>query len=298
MSSSSSSFSSAMDSLGTYAVSAGKTNVRLGFVLRTVVPIHSRHCLPAIPSLPDHCTHISDNERLLLSWIQHRPGEQLPSTRLFSAPRAIQWPQPVILRCVVAMFAMSLSIHRFITGRGITQGPPTPSLYWFSATHMQGRTPPLFFAQMGECIFDPPDSDPPPPYSHHGRVVWSMEYWDPSRHLSLWLDTKLPIRHRKAALQLVMKRALSLVDPRPPQCSDQALYLLEKPTGSPLHHPVPILSTRLHVQVPQAIRVKLRDHQIPHILGEEEVANRPQTFVEDGVLHVPHRPGNGGCRHV
>ena len=128
----------------------------LGFVLRTVVPIHSRYCLPAIPSLPDHCTHISDNEGLFMSWIEHSLGKELPSTRLFSAPRAIQRPQPAILRCVVAVFAMSLSIHRFITGRGITQGPPTPSLYWFSATHLQGSTPPLFFAHIRECIFDPP----------------------------------------------------------------------------------------------------------------------------------------------
>ena len=70
----------------------------LGFVFRIVVTIHSRHCLPAIPSLPDHCAHISDDERLFLSWIEPNPEVHLPSTWSFSAPRAIQWPHPAILR--------------------------------------------------------------------------------------------------------------------------------------------------------------------------------------------------------
>ena len=134
-----------------------------GFVLHTVVAIHSRHCLPAIPSLPDHCAHISDNERLFLSQIEPSPEAHLPSIWSFTTPRAIQWPHPAILRWVVTVFAMSLSVPRFIIGRGITQGPPTPSLYWFSDTHLQRRTPPPFFAQIRECIFDLPHSDPPPP---------------------------------------------------------------------------------------------------------------------------------------
>ena len=122
---------------------------------------------------------------------------------------------------------MSLSIPHFITGGGITQDPPAPSLYWFSTTLLQGRTPPPFFAQVHECIFDLTHPDLPP-YSCHGRVVWSMEYGYPSWHLSLWLDTKLPVGHRQAAFRLVMQRALSLVGV-PPRHSyaDITVALLE-----------------------------------------------------------------------
>ena len=112
----------------------------LGFVLRIVVAIHARHRLPAVLSLPDHRAHISGNERL--SWIEPSPEEHLPSSWSFSAPRAIQWPHSAIVRWVVTMSAMSLSVPHFIIGGGgITQGPPTPSLYWFSTTLLQGRTP-------------------------------------------------------------------------------------------------------------------------------------------------------------
>ena len=90
----------------------------LGFVLRTVVTIHSRHRLPAVPSLPDHHAHISGNEHFFLSWIEPSPEEHLPSSWSFSAPRAIQWPHPAILRWVVTVFAMSLSVPHFNTGGG------------------------------------------------------------------------------------------------------------------------------------------------------------------------------------
>ena len=93
---------------------------------------------------------------------------------------------------------------------GITQGPSTPSLYWSSTTLLHSCTPTPFFAGVHECIFNLPHPDLPP-YSRHGRVVWSMEYGYPSRHLSLWLNTKLPVGHKRAALRLVMQRALSLV---------------------------------------------------------------------------------------
>ena len=105
----------------------------LGFVLRSVVAIHSKHCLLAIPSLPDHCAQISENERLSLSCIEPNPEEKLPSVWSITAPMTIQWPHPAILRWVASVFTMSLSVPRFITGMGITQHPPTLSLYWFSA---------------------------------------------------------------------------------------------------------------------------------------------------------------------
>ena len=94
---------------------------------------------------------------------------------------------------------------------GITQGPLAPSLDLFSTTLLQGRTPPPFFARIHKCIFDLPPTRIPPPYCGHGRVLWCMEYGYLSRHLNLWLDTKLPVGHRQAALRLVMQRALSLV---------------------------------------------------------------------------------------
>ena len=94
----------------------------LGFVLRAVVTIHSRHRLLAVPSLPDHHAHIPGNEHLFLSWIQSSPEEHLPSSWTFSAPNAIQWPHPAILRCVVAVFSMSLSVPHFITGGGDRSG--------------------------------------------------------------------------------------------------------------------------------------------------------------------------------
>ena len=90
----------------------------LGFVLRIVVAIRSRHHLPTVPSLPDHRAHISGNEQLFLSWIEPSPEEHLPSSWCFSAPRAIQWPHPAILRWVVTVFAMSLFVPHFITGGG------------------------------------------------------------------------------------------------------------------------------------------------------------------------------------
>ena len=182
----------------------------LGFVLHTVVAIHTKHCLPAVPSLPDFCTQISTNERMSLSWIEPNPEEVLPSSWSVTAPTAIQWPHPAILRWVASVFTISMSMPRFITGVGITQHPPTQSLYWFSAAPLQGRTPPPHFTVIHECMFDLPQPDLPP-YSLHGRVVWSMEYGYPSRHLSLWLDAQLHMEHRQAALRLVMQRALSLV---------------------------------------------------------------------------------------
>ena len=35
----------------------------LGFVLRALIAIHSRHCLPAVPSLPDHCARMESGTR-------------------------------------------------------------------------------------------------------------------------------------------------------------------------------------------------------------------------------------------
>ena len=96
----------------------------LGFVLRTVVVIHTKHCLPAVPSLPDFCAQISTNERLSLSWIEPNPKEVLPSFWSVSAPAAIQWPHPAILRWVASVFTIAMSIPRFITGVGITHHPP------------------------------------------------------------------------------------------------------------------------------------------------------------------------------
>ena len=69
-------------------------------------------------------------------------------------------------------------------------------------------------------------------------------------------------------------------------------------TKSPLHRPITILPTLLHVKVPQTIPVNLRHHRIPQVLGEGEIANPPETFIEHGVVHIPHRPGDGGSRHV
>ena len=50
----------------------------LGFVLRIVVAIRSRHRLPTIPSLPDHRAHISGNEHLFSLLIEPSPEEHLP----------------------------------------------------------------------------------------------------------------------------------------------------------------------------------------------------------------------------
>ena len=96
----------------------------LGFVLRAVVAIHSRHRLCAVPSLLDRRAHISGNKHLFLSWIHPNPEEHLPSSWTLSAPRVIQWPHPATLRWVVTVFAMSLSVPYFITGGGeIALGP-------------------------------------------------------------------------------------------------------------------------------------------------------------------------------
>ena len=183
----------------------------LVFVLRSLVAIHSRHRLPAIPSLPDHRAHISGNEHLFLSWIEPHPEEHLPSTWSFSAPRAIQWPHPAILRWVVTVFAMSLSVPQFITGGGSPKVLHDPYIgFPLLSCRAAPRLRSLPRSASAFSIFRP-RIPPPPSYSLHGRVVWSMECGYPSRHLSLWLDTKLPVVHRQAALRLVMRRALSLV---------------------------------------------------------------------------------------
>ena len=52
----------------------------------------------------------------------------------------------------------------------------------------------------------------PPPFSQHGRLVLSLEYGYPSRHLILWLASNRHVSRRQAALQ----RALTLVG-KPPR---------------------------------------------------------------------------------
>ena len=195
-------------------------------MLCTVVAIHSRHCLPAVPSPPDHrasrvmnicfCRRFTPVQRSIC--LHPGPFPPLEPYNGHILQSSVGWLP--CLRCCYPYPTLS-------RGGGITQGPPTPSLHLFSTTLLQGRTPAPFLARVHACIFNLPHPDLPP-YSRHGHVVWSMEYGYPSRHLSLWLDTKMPVGHRQAALWLVMQRALSL-EGIPPRHSyaDITVALLE-----------------------------------------------------------------------
>ena len=70
----------------------------LGFVLRIVLAIHSKHFLPAVPSSPDSCAQISDSERLFLSWVEPNPEEIVPFVWSVTAPMTMQSPHPAPLR--------------------------------------------------------------------------------------------------------------------------------------------------------------------------------------------------------
>ena len=157
----------------------------------------------------EHRAHNCGNEHLFRSWLNPDPSARLPSSWSYAAPRAIQCPTPRSCNGSLLFLACHFPSPTSVPG-AVANDPLATSLYWFSTASLLGRTPPPCFTGIHECIFDLSHPDPPP-FSQHGRLVWSLAYGYPSQHLSLWLASNRHVGHRQVALRLVIQRALALV---------------------------------------------------------------------------------------